>query len=205
MNTGSSEISKLHRRALLLSYFTVGYNVLEGAVSIFVGLLAGSIALVGFGLDSFVESLSGGVMVWRFRKHGELSRDEEETVEKKATRLVAYTFFILGAYVLYESVKKLIIQEIPSPSLLGIIIAIASAILMPILFRLKYQTGKLLNSRSLIADSKETLACFFLSLALLLGLGLNYLLGLWQADPIVGLVVVAFLIREGYELLMGEE
>jgi len=205
VNTGSSEISKLHRRALLLSYFTVGYNVLEGAVSIFVGLLAGSIALVGFGLDSFVESLSGGVMVWRFRKHGELSRDEEETVEKKATRLVAYTFFILGAYVLYESVKKLIIQEIPSPSLLGIIIAIASAILMPILFRLKYQTGKLLNSRSLIADSKETLACFFLSLALLLGLGLNYLLGLWQADPIVGLVVVAFLIREGYELLMGEE
>ncbi len=205
MNTGSSETSKLHRRALQLSYFTVGYNVLEGAVSIFAGLLAGSIALVGFGLDSFVESLSGGVMVWRFKKHGELLQDEEEAAEKKATRLVAYTFFILGAYVLYESVKRLIIQEIPSPSLLGIIIAIVSAILMPILFRLKYQTGRLLNSRSLIADSKETLACFFLSLALLLGLSLNYMFGLWQADPIVGLVVVALLIREGYETLKSEE
>ncbi len=179
--------------------------MLEGAVSIFAGLLAGSIALVGFGLDSFVESLSGGVMVWRFKKHGELLQDEEEAAEKKATRLVAYTFFILGAYVLYESVKRLIIQEIPSPSLLGIIIAIVSAILMPILFRLKYQTGRLLNSRSLIADSKETLACFFLSLALLLGLSLNYMFGLWQADPIVGLVVVALLIREGYETLKSEE
>ena len=144
-------------------------------------------------------------MIWRFRKYKGLSQDEEEAVEKKAARFVAYTFFILGAYVLYESVKKLLVQEIPSPSILGIIIAIVSAILMPILFRLKYQTGKQLNSRSLIADSKETLACFFLSLALLLGLGLNYLFGLWQADPIVGLVVVAFLMREGYETLRDED
>ena len=93
----------------------------------------------------------------------------------------------------------------PSPSLLGIIIAIISAIVMPILFYWKYQTGKLLNSRSLIADSKETLACFFLSIALLIGLSLNYVFGLWQADPIIGLVIVAFLVREGYETLRGEE
>ncbi len=198
-------VSKLHRRALLLSYFTVGYNVLEGVVSVFAGLLAGSIALIGFGLDSFVESLSGGVMVWRFRKHGALSQVEEQEVEKKATRLVAYTFFILGAYVLYESAKGLYLQEIPSPSLLGIIIAIISAILMPIVFYWKYQTGKLLNSRSLIADSKETLACVFLSIALLIGLSLNYVFGLWQADPIIGLVIAAFLVREGYETLRGEE
>ena len=198
-------VSKLHRRALLLSYFTVGYNVLEGVVSVFAGLLAGSIALVGFGLDSFVESLSGGVMVWRFRKHRALSQVEEQEVENKATRLVAYTFFILGAYVLYESAKQLYLQEIPSPSLLGIIIAIISAMLMPILFYWKYQTGKLLNSRSLIADSKETLACFFLSVALLIGLSLNYVFGLWQADPIIGLIIVAFLIREGFETLKGGE
>ena len=174
-------------------------------MSIFVGILAGSIALVGFGLDSFVESLSGGVMVWRFRKQGKVSYSEEQEVERKATKLIAYTFFILGAYVLYESVRKLYLQEIPEPSLLGIVIAMVSIILMPILFCQKYQTGKLLNSRSLVADSKETLACCFLSVALLISLGLNYTFGLWQADPIVGLIMVAFLVKEGYEILTGDE
>jgi divalent metal cation (Fe/Co/Zn/Cd) transporter len=197
--------SKLHRRALLLSYFTVGYNMLEGVVSVIVGLPAGSIALIGFGLDSFVESLSGGVMIWRFSKHREQSEAEEQQIEIKATRLIAYTFFVLGAYVLYESARKLYLNEIPAPSLFGIIIAIVSVILMPILFYWKYRTGKLLNSRSLIADSKETLACFLLSIALLIGLSLNYVFGLWQADPIMGFIIVAFLIREGYEMLKGEE
>jgi len=111
--------SPLHKKALLLSYFTVGYNIIEGIVSIFAGVLAGSIALIGFGLDSFVESLSGGVMIWRFRKHGQMSEEEEERIEAKAVRLIAYTFFILGAYVLYESVKKLYLQEMPDPSLFG--------------------------------------------------------------------------------------
>src|SRR3989337_4545968 len=115
--------SPLHRKALSLSYFTVGYNILEGIVSILAGLLAGSIALIGFGLDSFVESLSGGVMGWRLSKHGEIPLEEEEKIEAKAVRLIAYTFFILGAYVLYESIKKLYFREIPDPSLLGIIIA----------------------------------------------------------------------------------
>lgn len=188
----------------MLSYFTVGYNLVEGLISVFAGLLAGSIALVGFGLDSFMESLSGGVMVWRFRKHGELSEREEEAVEKRATKWVAYTFFVLGAYVLFESAKKLYLNEITAPSLLGIIIAIISVIIMPILFYAKYKTGKLIRSRSLVADSKETLACLFLSIVLLIGLGLNYMFGLWQADPIVGLLVVAFLAYEGYETLKGE-
>ena len=196
---------RLHKKALSLSYFTVGYNVLEGIVSIFAGLLAGSIALIGFGLDSFVESSSGSIMIWRFRKHGKISEEEEEKVEKKAIRFIAYTFLILGAYVLYESVKKLYFHEIPDPSLLGIIIAIVSIIVMPVLFYMKYQTGKSINSRSLVADSKQTLTCVFLSVALLIGLGLNYLYGLWQADPIVGLVIVIFLIKEGYSTLKEEK
>ena len=197
--------SRLHKRALSLSYFTVGYNISEGIVSILAGLLAGSIALVGFGLDSFVESLSGSVMIWRLRKHGKISEEEEEKVEKKAVRFVAYTFFILGAYVFYESIEKLYVHEIPDPSLLGIIIAIVSIIVMPILFYMKYQTGKSIRSISLVADSKETLACVFLSGALLVGLGLNYLYGLWQADPIVGLVIVTYLVKEGYTTLKEGE
>ena len=197
--------TSLKRRALLLSYFTVGYNILEGVLSILAGFLAGSIALIGFGLDSFVESLSGCVMVWRFRKSGKIPEKEEEKVERRATRLIGYSFFILGAYVLYESGKKLYLQEIPNPSLLGIIVAVASIIVMPVLYYLKNQTGKAIGSRGLIADSKETLACVFLSISLLIGLVLNYLCGLWQADPIVGLIIVIFLVREGFGTLKEEE
>jgi len=197
---------ELSKKALLLSYFTVFYNVLEGIISIMAGLLAGgSIALIGFGLDSFVESLSGGVMIWRFRKHDTISEEEEERIERKAARLIGITFFVLGAYVLFESVRKLCFRSPPEPSLLGIVIAIVSIIVMPILFYVKYKTGKAIGSRSLVADSKETLACVFLSVALLIGLGLNYLYGLWQADPIAGLVVVGFLVKEGYETLTEEE
>ncbi|MFC2010510.1 cation transporter, partial [Chloroflexota bacterium] len=105
----------------------------------------------------------------------------------------------LGSYVLFESVKKLVVTDISDPSLPGIIIAIISLIAMPLLTWQKYKTGKQINSRALVADSKETLACAFLSLALLLGLGTNYLFGFWQIDPIVGLVIVAFLYREGWE------
>ena len=196
----------LSKKALMLSYFTVGYNIIEGILSISAGILAGgSIALVGFGLDSFVESLSGGVMIWRFRKHGKLSETEEEKIEKKAVKLVAFTFFILAAYVLYESVRKLYFREPSEPSPLGIIIAVVSIIVMPVLFYLKYQTGKSMGSRSLVADSKETLTCTFLSVSLLIGLGLNYLYGIWQADPVVGLAIVVFLVREGYETLTEEE
>jgi divalent metal cation (Fe/Co/Zn/Cd) transporter len=195
---------KLQKRALRLSYLTVGYNIVEGAVSIFAGWMAGSIALIGFGLDSFVESLSAGVMIWRFRPHAGLTAEEEGRLEKKAIRLVAYTFFILAAYVLYESVKKLYFREAPDPSLLGMIIAGVSLVIMPGLFYLKYQTGKSMGAASLMADSKQTLACAMLSLALLIGLGLNYLYGFWQADPFIGLLIVAILVREGYKILKEE-
>ena len=204
MSTNAELASKLSRKALLLSYFTVGYNVVEGVVAIVAGTLAGSIALIGFGLDSFMESLSGGVMIWRFRKHGKLSEEEEENIERKATKLVGYTFFVLAIYVLYESIDKLVFQETPDPSLLGIIIAIVSLIIMPVLFYQKYKTGKALGSGSLVADSKETLACMFLSFALLIGLGANYLFGFWQADPIVGIIIVVFLGWEGYETIKEE-
>ena len=197
--------TSLRQRALLLSYLTVGYNILEGVISILAGYLAGSIALVGFGLDSFVESLSGGIMIWRFRRHPDLTPEEEERREKLAVKLVGWTFFVLAAYVLYESLEKLIFQEAPAPSLLGIIIALVSLILMPLLFYLKHRTGTDIGSASLRADAKQTLACALLSLALLVGLGLNYLYGFWQADPIIGLLIVAVLAREGYEALKEEK
>lgn len=195
----------LQRKALLLSYFTVGYNLLEGLVSVLAGVLAKSTALLGFGFDSFVESLSGGIMVWRFRKREWSSETEEMKVEKKAIRLVAFTFLILGAYVLFESGRKLYLQEAAEPSLFGIIIAVVSLIVMPVLFWMKYKTGKSLESRSLVADSKQTLACMFLSAALLVGLGLNYAFHLWWADPAAGIVIAGYLLWEGYETWQEEK
>jgi len=145
------------------------------------------------------------VMIYRFARHETMSAAEEERLERRAVKIVGYTFFVLAAYVLYESVEKLIFQEAPAPSLLGICIALASMIVMPGLFALKYRTGKSLGSASLMADSKQTLACAMLSVALLIGLGLNYWFGIWQADPGIGLVIVALLIREGYHTLKAEK
>ena len=193
------------QKALQLSYLTVGYNILEGALSLLAGALAGSIALVGFGLDSFVESLSGVIMIWRFRRHADLTPEEEERKEKLAIKLVGWAFLVLAVYVFYESVKKLIFQEAPAPSLLGIIIAAVSLVLMPLLFFLKLRISADIGSASLKADAKQTLACAFLSLALLVGLGLNYVAGLWQADPVIGLIIAAVLGREGYETLKEEK
>ena len=144
-------------------------------------------------------------MIWRFRQRASLTQEEEERLENKAISLVGYTFFILAAYVLYESVKKLLFQEAPAPTLLGIIIALVSLIIMPGLFYIKYQTGKSLGSASLMADSKQTLACAMLSLALVVGLGLNYFYGIWQADPVIGLIIAAVLVREGYEALKEQK
>lgn len=192
-------MDNLYKKGLRLEYFTVVYNIIEAIVSIIFGKIANSIALVGFGLDSIVESLSGFVLIWRLSQHKRISKEEEDRIEKKAMRFVAITFFILGLYILFQSVKKLVFKEIPDPSLPGIIIAIFSIVVMPILTVQKYKTGIQIESGALIADSKETLACSFLSVALLFGLGSNYLFGFWQADPIVGLIIVIFLFREGLE------
>jgi len=192
-------VDRLFKRGLHLEYFTVAYNILEAIASIVFGSIANSIALIGFGLDSIIESLSGLVLIWRLSQHGKITRGAEERLEKRATRFVAVTFFVLGGYVLFQSIRKLVIEEIPEPSLPGIIIAGASIIVTPLLTWQKYKTGKKFTRRALVADSKETLACAFLSVALLLGLGANYLFGFWQADPIVGLIIVIFLFREGWE------
>ena len=193
------------KQALYLAYFTVGYNILECLVSVAAGYLAGSIALVGFGLDSLVESLSGGVIVWRFVGHAGLSPEEEARREARAIKIVGWTFFVLAAYVGYEAVKKLLFREIPSPTLLGLIIATVSLILMPVLYVLKHRLGHALGSASLMADAKETMACAFLSVALLVGLGLNYLWGFWQADHVIALLIVAVLGREGYHTLKAKK
>jgi len=191
------------RTALHLEYFTVAYNIFEALASIFFGSVAGSIALVGFGLDSIVESLSGLVLLWRLNQHGTCSSEAEERTEQRAQRFVAVTFFLLGIYILYESVNKLWMQEIPEPSAAGIIIAILSIIIMPVLAWKKQAVGVAIGSKALIADSRETITCAFLSVALLIGLGANYLFGFWQADPMVGILIVIILFREGYEGLTG--
>ncbi len=201
MNNNQS--AKLYKRGLRLEYFTVGYNILEGLASIISGIIAGSIALIGFGLDSFIESLSGTVLIWRLRSHSD-DIEKERRNELKAVKYVAYSFFVLAAYILFEAVKKLYFRKMPEGSLSGIIIASLSLIVMPVLAYQKRKTGEKIGSRALVADSKETIVCIYLSIALLIGLLLNYFLGWWWADPIASLAIIWFLIKEGRELLDDE-
>lgn len=191
---------RLRRRALRLSYLTVGYNMLEGVAAVAAGATAGSSALMGFGMDSFVESISGGVMIWRFRgDEGDACAREQR--EARALKLVAYAFFVLGAWVVWEAGEALWHGEAPERSLLGIAITALSLVVMPLLFVAKYRTGKAMGARSLVADSKQTLGCLWMSAAVLVGLGLNHLFGFWQADPVIGLAIGAWLIKEGREAL----
>jgi divalent metal cation (Fe/Co/Zn/Cd) transporter len=192
--------NSIRQKALALSLFTVGYNLGEGVVAMIAMSLSGSTALLGFGLDSFVESLSGMVMVWRFWKYDPAGDEEEfEQIERKASRLVAYSFFALGSYVVFEAGHALYIQEAPETSIIGIALAIASLVIMPVLFYLKYRLGKSIGSKSLVADSKETLACVLLSIALLLGLGAYSIWKVWWIDSVAALVIAALILREGYE------
>jgi len=190
-----------HKKALLSEYFTVGWNVIEGIIAIAAGVIAGSIALVGFGLDSYIEVASGLVLIWRLRKHGLDNEEEEEAAEKKAVLFVGVTFFLLAAYVIYESGRKLLFQEHPRESLVGIILAFVSLIVMPLLAVYKKKIAAEINSRALRADALETLACSYLSFTLLLGLGANALFGWWWADPIAALAMVYFLLKEGKEAI----
>lgn len=190
-----------HKKALLSEYFTVGWNVIEGIVAITAGVIAGSIALVGFGLDSYIEVASGLVLIWRLRKHGFSNDEDEEAAEKKAIFFVGITFLVLAAYVTYESGKKLLLHEHPDESPIGIILAIVSLIIMPLLAFYKKRLAAEINSRALRADALETLACSYLSLTLVVGLGANALFGWWWADPIAALAMVYFLVKEGWEAL----
>ncbi len=191
------------QNAIGLEYFTVAYNIVEGVVSLVLGGLAGSIALIGFGLDSFVESFSGLVVLWRFRCEAQ-GQGVQSTLESRALRYVGGSFFLLSTYIFVESVRKLWLQEPPEPSPLGILLAVLSLIVMPVLARKKFNIGKKLNSAAMVGDSKQTLACSLLSVALLLGLSLNAAFGWWWADPIAGLVMVPWLLKEGQEALRGE-
>lgn len=201
----SERCSMLERRALVLSWLNLIYNVAEGVISIIAGAIAGSTALIGFGLDSAVESVSSVVMIWRFGSRRELSEKEKRQREERAERFVGYTFFLLGGYILYEAVEKLLVHETANPSVIGIVVAAISLLLMPILAYVKRRIGEEIGSRSLVADSKETLACSWLSAALLLGLGANYLWSVWWADPVAGLIIAGFLFKEGYEIIFEDD
>jgi divalent metal cation (Fe/Co/Zn/Cd) transporter len=196
---------RLIRRALTLSYFTVAYNILEGLASVGFGALAGSTALVGFGVDSFVESISGAVIIWRFHDHAARSRHELAHRESRAVRMVGVALLLLGIYVAYESIEKLYLGQPPQRSVIGLVIACISLLVMPPLFYAKRWLSRELASRSLAADAKQTLACMFLSVALVTGVGLHQAFDLWQADPIAGLVIAAFLLRESWHAIRDQE
>lgn len=197
--------NRVRRYALALSLFTVVYNLVEAGIAIAGANWSHSLTLFGFGLDSLLESSSGCIMIWRFWKdHSVNDLAVFEKFEQRATHLIAYTFFLLGSYILIDASLALYWKKTPEVSLTGIILAIASLIVMPILFHLKYQLGKQIESRSLIADSKETLACVMLSAAMLLGLGAYALWEIWWIDSVTAIVISGFLLHEGYEMLEGE-
>ncbi len=189
---------RLGRRAQLLAGASVAYNLIEAVVAISAGLVAGSVALVGFGLDSVVEVSSGLIILWQFRHRLPESR------EHQALRLLAFSFFALAAYVCFESVRALVTGADPEVSRVGIGLAIASLIVMPFLSLAQRRTGKALGSNAVVADSTQTLLCTYLSAVLLLGLLLNATLGWGWADPIAGLVIAAVAVREGIQAWRGE-
>lgn len=183
----------------MLEYLTIGWNVLEAVVAIGAGLFAGSIALVGFGVDSVIESTSGAILLWRLR-----DGERGEQRERLALRLVGVSFLLLAAYVAYDAMKSLIAREPPEASYLGIGIASLSLVVMPLLARAKRRVAAQLNSRAMKADSRQTALCAYLSAILLGGLLLNALFGLWWADPVAGLVMLPIIAKEGVEALRGE-
>lgn len=185
----------LRRRAIRLEYFTISWNTLEAVVAILAGVVSGSIALVSFGLDSILETVSGVTLVWRLRQRGDL----EPKAEFRALNVIGLTFFALAAYVGYESLRDLWLRKEPEESLTGIVLAAVSLVVMPLLGRAKRRVAQALGSRALAADAMETFLCSLLSLTLLLGLVLNAALGWWWADPVAALAMVAFMIREGIE------
>ena len=201
VKSSSATTARAHhlKRGRRLEYFTLGWNMLEAGVAIGAGWLAGSIALVGFGVDSLIESTSGAILLWRLASpaHG-------ESREKLALRLVGVSFFLLAAYVCFEAVKSLVTSEEPKTSLLGIVLAVLSLIVMPLLARAKRRVAADIASHALVADSRQTDICAYLSAILLGGLALNALFGWWWADPIAALIMVPIIAREGVEAWQGE-
>lgn len=191
--------------ALRLEYLTVGWNVVEGIVAIAAALAAASVALLGFGIDSFVESASGLVLVWRLRAEGSAADHEAiEALERRALKLVALSLFLLAAFVVLKAGWALWQQEHPEASALGIAVTGLSIAVMWWLARAKRTTARALGSRALEADSFQTTACWWLSVIVLVGIGLNALFGWWWADPVAAIGMGYFLVREGREAWKGD-
>lgn len=189
------------RRGRALEYLTIGWNLLEGVIAVGSGLLVGSIALVGFGADSFIECLSGAALLWRLHLDDPTRR---ERAEQTALKLVGVSFLLLGAYVGFDAVKSLVYREPPETSYVGMALAALSLVVMPLLARAKREVAASINSRALQADSRQTDICAYLSAILLAGLGLNALFGWWWADPVAALVMVPIIAKEGVQALRGE-
>ena len=197
------EVEALTRRGLRLAQFTVAYNVVEGAVAITAGVLAGLVSVVGFGLDAGIESISALLVGLRLAAR---LRDGEpdETKERVVLRLVAVTFFVLAAYVTIAGIRDLVAGENPSSSPLGVAILVASVVIMPVLAAAKRRVGQRLGDRLILADAAETRICVLLSLSTLAGLGIYALTGAAWLDPAAAFVIAAFAIREGREAWEGE-
>src|SRR5689334_3167907 len=191
----------LVQRSRRLSYATLVYNSLEGVLSIGAGLLAGSIALVGFGTDSLIELTAGAAALWRLS--ADLNQGRRERVEQQTLRLIGLCFLALAGYVSLEAIQALVDRTAPEQSALGIGIAAASLLVMPFLARAKRAVALQLGSGALAAEAKQTLICTYLSAILLVGLAVNALWGWWWADPVAGLSMVPLIVWEGLEGVRG--
>jgi divalent metal cation (Fe/Co/Zn/Cd) transporter len=197
-----AETTVLERAAVVLrgrrlEYFTIAWNALEGLVAVVAGAIAGSISLVGFGIDSFIEVTSGSVLLWRMSVDGEVQ--DRELNEKRSLKVVGVCFLLLAAYIAYESALDLWSQRAPEHSIPGIALACVSLVVMPLLSRAKRKVGHDLGSAAMHADAKQTEFCTYLSAILLVGLLLNAHFGLWWADPLAGLIMVPIIAKEGID------
>ena len=202
MTVDALDRPQLVRRGKLLEYLTVAYNSLEGLIAIGAGLLAGSIALVGFGFDSVIEVISGITLLWRL--YADVDEHRRERVETRALRIVGASFLLLAAYVLFDAVKAIVLREPPDESMIGIALAAVSLVVMPLLVRAKRRVAREIGSRALDADATQTALCTYLSAIILAGLLLNATLGWWWADPAAALIMVPIIVREGLEGIRGE-
>lgn len=192
------------RRALLLVLFTMIYNIAEGVVALSAGTRADSIALFGFGIDSIIECLAAAALLWRLTSEDrDATRERVERTERRASRIVGATFLALALYVMIQSGIALVAGRQPDASIVGIVVAIASLLIMPMVSWWKLRTAAQIGSRALRAEAKETLACAYLSFTLLVGLGANAVAGWWWADPVAAILMVPWLVKEGTEGLGG--
>jgi divalent metal cation (Fe/Co/Zn/Cd) transporter len=185
------------QRGKRLEYFTIAWNSLEGLVAVVAGALAGSISLVAFGIDSFIEVTSGAVLLWRMAVDADVRKREQN--EKLSLRIVGVCFLALAVYVGYESVSDLVKRIAPEHSIPGIVLACVSLVVMPVLSRAKKKVATDLGSSAMHADARQTDFCVYLSAILLVGLLLNAALGWWWADPFAGLIMVPIIAKEGFD------